>query len=255
MQTPPPFDWLQPDWPAPAWVGAVCTTRQGGVSQVPYDSMNLGDHVQDDAQAVAHNRARLQRYIGGEAVFLQQVHGYRTLYLPQDAIEPADASCTTQTGLACVMMVADCLPVLLTHSHARIVGAAHAGWRGLAGGVLESVLHTMQQAVHPTEGHWMAWLGPCICPTAFEVGDEVRAAFCTADWSEAKSCFTPSQHKGKWLTNLPKLARLRLQRAGVVGIYGNDASASWCTYGQPEKFYSYRRHAQTGRLAAAVWLR
>lgn len=255
MQTPPPFDWLQPDWPAPAWVGAVCTTRQGGVSQAPYDSMNLGDHVQDDAQAVAHNRALLQRYIGGDAVFLQQVHGSRTLYLPQDAIEPADASCTTQPHLACVMMVADCLPVLLTHSHARIVGAAHAGWRGLAGGVLESVLHTMQQAVHPTEGHWMAWLGPCIGHTAFEVGDEVRAAFCTADWSEAKSCFTPSQHKGKWLANLPKLARLRLQRAGVVGIYGNDASASWCTYGQPEKFYSYRRHAQTGRLAAAVWLR
>ena len=241
------------------------TSRQGGVSQPPYDSMNLGEHVQDDAQAVAHNRRRLQQATGAPPVFLQQVHGVEVAQLCADSpfISPplqADACFTTACGVACTIMVADCLPVLLTHRQQRIAGAAHAGWRSLAGpqngnGVLERLVQQMRQAVPAAQADgWLAWLGPCIGPTAFEVGDEVRQAFVAAN-TQAHACFAPAPQSGKWFADLAGLARQRLAALGVQAVYGNDSTAHWCTYGHAARYYSFRREARTGRMAAAVWLR
>ena len=244
------------------------TSRDGGVSQPPYASMNLGDHVQDDAQAVAHNRRQLAQATGGaQPVFLQQVHGVGVARLGADApaYDPplqADACLSTAAGVACTIMVADCLPVLLTHKTQRMTGAAHAGWRGLAGhggsGVLEQLVHHMRQAApQAAMDGWLAWLGPCIGPSAFEVGDEVRHAF-VAHSTQAHACFEPapqSGQSGKWLADLAGLARQRLAALGVQAVYGNDSTALWCTYGNAARYYSYRREARTGRMAAAVWLR
>lgn len=241
-------DWLQPDWPAPAGVRAVCTTRAGGVSQGAWRGLNLGDHVGDDPAHVAANRAQLRAAIGAQAVFLQQVHGADVLALqsgtPDGAV--ADACTTMQSGLACTMMVADCLPVLFTDPQGRRVAAAHAGWRGLAAGVLE-------RSVDSFEGDRpIAWLGPCIGPQAFEVGDEVRAAF-EAQSAEAAQCFRPTGAPGKWWADLPALARQRLRSAGVAAVYGNDGSEAWCTVRNPLRFFSHRRDGVSGRFAAAIW--
>jgi YfiH family protein len=266
-------DWLIPDWPAPAGVRAVFTTRAGGVSAVPFDSMNLGDHVGDRPASVAANRALLQRATGTHAVFLNQVHGARVQLL--DAASPdgqrADACITAQRKLACTIMAADCLPVLLTTQDGNVVAAAHAGWRGLAGtgdtcghGVLESVytlFSAMAQAGRVQVAiKTIAWLGPCIGPSAFEVGAEVKAAF-EAVLPEAARFFVQIA-PGKYLANLSALARLRLQALGVTQIYGNDGSAPWCTVGNPSRFFSHRRDAgipgngfgTTGRMAACIWL-
>lgn len=242
------WDWLQPDWPAPAGVRAVCTTRAGGVSQGAWRGLNLGDHVGDDPAHVASNRAQLRAAIGAHAVFLQQVHGADVLALqpgtPDGAV--ADACTTTHTGLACTMMVADCLPVLFTDAQGRRVAAAHAGWRGLAAGVLE-------RSVDCFEGDRpIAWLGPCIGPQAFEVGDEVRAAF-EAQSAEAAQCFRPTGAPGKWWADLPALARQRLRSAGVAAVYGNDGSEAWCTVRNPLRFFSHRRDGVSGRFAACIW--
>ncbi|MCF8161426.1 MAG: laccase domain-containing protein, partial [Polaromonas sp.] len=191
---------LTPDWPAPAGVHAVCSTRTGGVSAAPYDSLNLGDHVGDDPAHVAANRAILQEAIGARPVFLNQVHGAQVVAL--DAFTPdgtvADACLTDQPGLACTVMVADCLPVLFASVDGRRVAAAHAGWRGLAGqggqGILEATVKHMQAT------DIIAWLGPCIGPRVFEVGDEVRAAFAATD-PLAGGCFKPLA-PGKWLADL-----------------------------------------------------
>jgi polyphenol oxidase len=254
-------DWLIPDWPAPAHVRAVFTTRAGGVSRPPFDSLNLGDHVGDDLADVAINRRRLQSAIGVKPVFLQQVHGTQVAYVtPQTADGTvADACLTAQAGIACTIMVADCLPVLLTDLEGRAVAAAHAGWRGLAGGVLTQTyaqfmalagINTAQSAINI-----IAWLGPCIGPTAFEVGDEVRLAF-EAMSPTAAHMFTPLG-SGKWLANLPSLARLQLHQLGITHIYGNDGSLDWCTVSQPSRFFSHRRDAAvlggSGRLAACIW--
>ena len=254
-------DWLIPDWPAPAGVRAVFTTRAGGLSAAPYDSMNLGDHVGDAPARVAANRALLKQAIGNRAVFLQQVHGSEVLALhagTEDG-QQADACTTKEAGLACTIMVADCLPVLLATEDGSVVAAAHAGWRGLAGGkhgrgVLESV-----HAAMGADANTIAWLGPCIGPSAFEVGAEVKAAF-EGVQSGAGRLFKPAG-TGKYLADLPGLARLRLEALGINQVYGNDGSDAWCTVLNPSRFFSHRRDAgpngnglgTTGRMAACIW--
>ena len=286
-----PHDWLQPQWPAPAGVRALCTTRAGGVSTGPCASLNLGSHVGDDPSAVQANRQRLQAVVqgatpGARAVFLNQVHGTAVATInpaTPDGTE-ADACVATQPGAVCTIMVADCLPVLLAHTSGAVVGAAHAGWRGLAGqsgvGVLESAMRALferfqalalinkaQAAIENVANNaesfetvargTLAWLGPCIGPQAFEVGPEVREAFCAAG-PQYSACFVPSPtQQGKWLADLAGLARLRLQAMGVTRIYGNDSSAAWCTVTQSARFFSHRRDTAllggSGRLAACIW--
>ena len=298
-----PCDWLVPDWPAPAHVRALCTTRRGGHSTAPFDSLNLGDHVGDAPEAVAANRRRLQAHmadttLGARAVFLQQVHGTHVLDLDLDMdanavhgaadLPGADACVASRPGRVCTVMVADCLPVLLTNRQGSVVAAAHAGWRGLAGaplqgglppeptaGVLEAVLqrfwHLAQAQLAPgamkieadaAPALWaadtLAWLGPCIGPRFFEVGAEVRAAFCQHS-AQAARHFQPTgpAGSGKYLADLAALARQRLHAAGVVQVYGNDSSAGWCTVGNPSRFFSHRRDSLqlggSGRFAACIW--
>jgi len=241
-------DWLAPDWPAPAGVRAVCTTRAGGVSQGAYRGLNLGDHVGDRAQDVRANRAALQAGIGPRPVFLKQVHGTDVLVVepntPDGAV--ADACTAVEAGVACTVMVADCLPVLFTDAAGRRVAAAHAGWRGLAAGVLERTTAAFG------DERPMAWLGPCIGPNAFEVGDEVKAAF-VAQSAEAAACFRPGPVPGKWWADLSGLARQRLRAAGVESLHGNDGSAAWCTVSNSLRFFSHRRDGVSGRFAACVW--
>lgn len=256
--------WLVPDWPAPPNVRAVCTTRHGGVSvgpQARYESLNLGDHVGDLASDVAENRHRLAQAIAARPVFLQQVHGTGvvTLDAGPDIVRdgtPADACTATAIGLACTIMVADCLPVLFTDGSGQRVAAAHAGWRGLAGGVLEQAARCFAPEPEAGPAHGaskvIAWLGPCIGPKAFEVGPEVKAAF-EAHAPEAAACFRPAPSPGKWLADLPALARQRLHAAGVDEVYGNDGSDSWCTVANPSRFFSHRRDGTSGRFAALVW--
>ncbi len=266
-------NWLIPDWPAPANVRAVFTTRQGGTSDAPWDSMNLGDHVGDAPAHVDANRALLARATGVRSVFLQQVHGIEVAMLDAALADghQADACMTSLRQLACTIMVADCLPVLLCTDDGAVVAAAHAGWRGLAGvgqgGVLESVHASIYASFRPLQQHTrrlpaikiIAWLGPCIGPTAFEVGLEVKAAFESLQ-PEAAQCFKATG-TGKYLANLSGLARLRLQALGITQIYGNDGSSPWCTAGNPSRFFSHRRDAgacgngfgTTGRMAAAIW--
>ncbi|MBA4261763.1 MAG: peptidoglycan editing factor PgeF [Comamonadaceae bacterium] len=269
-------DWIAPDWPAPARVKTLFTTRQGGVSAAPFDSLNLGDHVRDAAAAVAANRRRLQAALGVRPVFLNQVHGTRVVSL--DGATPdgtqADASVACQPGVACTVMVADCLPVLFTNRAGTVVAAAHAGWRGLAGvgaevagaGVLETVFDALvraaQRAGHApdhrqTAADTLVWLGPCIGPGAFEVGSEVREAF-VAQRAHAAACFTASSVPGKHLANLQALARVRLLALGITQIFGNDGSPDWCTVTDASRFFSHRRDAvrlgSTGRMAACIHL-
>jgi len=273
-------DLLVPDWPAPAGVQALCTTRTGGVSAAPWDSLNLGDHVGDAARAVLENRARLraamrERTPGAQPVFLRQVHGSDVLLLDGRTLHglAADAAVSVAPGVACTIMVADCLPVLFTHASGAAVAAAHAGWRGLAGtaraggaaeGVLESTFaHFAAQLVRAgvarrgeVAGQTLAWLGPCIGPAAFEVGEEVRVALCQGR-PEAAELFQPQAASGKYLADLAGLARQRLQALGIEAIYGNDGSARWCTVGNPSAFFSHRRDAarlgSSGRFAACIW--
>lgn len=257
-----PAAWLRPEWPAPPHVQAVFTTRTGGVSAAPFDSFNLGDHVGDEPAAVAANRAALATALAAQPVFMQQVHGVAVADLdatPTDSTV-ADAGLTTQRGVAVTIMVADCLPVLLTDVQGRAVAAAHAGWRGLAGQGGVGVLETTVAALREREGDeavLMAWLGPCIGPTAFEVGAEVREAFCAHD-AGASVCFQPDVAPGKHWADLPGLARRRLAALGITQVHGNDGSTPWCTVSQPSVFFSHRRDAgrlgSTGRLAACIWL-
>lgn len=264
-----PHDWLIPQWDAPANVRALCTTRQGGVSVAPFDSMNLGAYVDDVPQHVQHNRQYVQQVMHARPVFMHQVHGWHTLELHANTPDeqPADAAFTRESAVACVAMVADCLPVLLCDAQGRQVAAAHAGWRGLLGqagqGVLESACHSFASlqsvgAGESTEAvDLIAWLGPCIGPSAFEVGPEVRQAFVAHD-AQAHDCFVPSPNSSadfpKWLANLPALARQRLHALGVRRIFGNDASPAWCTVSNPTHYFSHRRDRKSGRFAAAVWL-
>ena len=244
------------DWQLPSGIQAICSTRLGGVSLPPYDSLNLGDHVQDDPQHVSQNRNLLKHQLqGARPVFLKQVHGTDVLNLEpftSDGVT-ADACLTQVTNLACTIMVADCMPILLTDSKGTTVAAAHAGWRGLAYGVIENTVKTLcaQSGVLPRD--LLVWLGPCIGPSAFEVGAEVRQAFLQAD-ETAESCFkTHPYNPNKYLADLPALARERLHSLGVQSMAGNDSSDTWCTVQQASRFFSYRRDGVTGRFAACIW--
>jgi YfiH family protein len=245
------------DWPAPAGVRAMCSTREGGVSAGPYASLNLGDHVGDDAIAVAENRRRFASAMDARPVFLQQVHGFDAV--PLTSTTPhgtrADACWTRDRGVACTIMVADCLPVLLTDRAGTWVAAAHCGWRGLAGangrGVLETLRDSWRTRIAARDT--LVWLGPCIGPTAFEVGDEVKAAFEAVD-AKASRHFKPASSNGKWFADLPALARDRLQALGIEDVHGNDGGTGWCTVSNPSRFFSHRRDRVSGRFAASVWL-
>lgn len=255
-------------WPAHPRVRACMTVRGGGVSAPPWDSLNLALHVGDDPMAVSANRELLAQRLGVAPMFMDQVHGVTVLDLAQGLTGPADACLAGRPGLVCTVMVADCLPVLLADRQGRWVGAAHAGWRGLSGavpglaqpaakvGVLESLVQALgQRGVQPQD--LIAWLGPCIGPQQFEVGDEVRAVFC-ARLPAAGEHFRPADREGHWWADLPALAGQRLQALGVSAIFGNDGHASWCTVSQPSRFFSHRRDSRvfgsTGRMAAMVWL-
>lgn len=238
-------DLLVPDWPAPARVRALQTLRGGGVSLAPWDTFNLGQHVGDDPAHVAANRARLREHLPAEPCWLTQVHGIAAVdaeKCPKN--EKADAAHTRRSNTVCVVMTADCLPVLFCDRAGTVVAAAHAGWRGLVGGVLESTMAAM--GVPPDQ--LMTWLGPAIGPARFEVGDEVRAAF-LADDAGAAAAFV-AHAPGKWLADIYVLARRRLQRAGVEGIYGGGR----CTVSDSGRFFSYRRDGVTGRMATLIWL-
>lgn len=260
MTISPPDDWIVPDWPAPPRVRAIFTTRAGGVSVSPYDTFNLGLHTGDDPAAVAANRERLQAVTGARPCWLEQVHGSEVvsaeLGVNRDTPLRADASVTTVPGIACTVMVADCLPVLLCDAQGHAVGAAHAGWRGLCGGVIEQAVRALRaRAGHEGhEGEVLAWLGPAIGPSRFEVGAEVREAFTGAalpgEADATREAFAALPQPGKYLADLYALARLRLAREGVTQVWG----AQWCTVASPARFYSYRRDRATGRMAALIWL-
>nr|WP_231940856.1 peptidoglycan editing factor PgeF [Acidihalobacter aeolianus] len=241
-------DWLYPDWPAPATVRALTTTRSGGISAGSYASFNLATHVGDDARAVAENRRRLREVAGlpAEPTWLDQVHGRKVVLLDQETSPgmPADAAVTREPGVVCAVLTADCLPLLMCDRAGSCVASAHAGWRGLIGGVVESTVDAMGVALRDI----MVWLGPAIGPNAFEVGDEVRDAFLSGD-PAVTGAFRPSP-AGRWLADLYALARLRLEAMGVVEIYGG----AHCTFLESETFYSYRRDGVTGRMASMIWL-
>jgi len=236
--------WLIPDWPAPAGINACVTTRAGGVSAAPFDSLNLGDHVDDHAAAVAHNRSVLTSRLGVQPAWLKQVHGIDVVEATPAQVLQADASWSATPGVACTIMTADCLPALFCNRAGTQVGAAHAGWRGLAAGVLEATVDSFADA--PSE--ILVWLGPAIGPDAFEVGPEVREAF-MAIHPDTSVAFVPSANAGKFMADIYQLARLRLAAHGVTAVYGGGYS----TYND-ERFFSYRRGAKTGRFASLVWI-
>ena len=234
-----------PEWPAPKNVQALQTTRNGGMSGAPYDSLNLGGHVGDVPFAVARNRTLLGPLLPSEPVWLKQVHGTVVADAAQaDCWPEADACVSSHAGAVCVVMTADCLPVLLCNERGSVVAAAHAGWRGLCDGVIEQTVRAMN--VQP--GTLMAWLGPAIGAQAFEVGEEVRAAF-IARQPQAAAAFI-SGTPDKWLADIYQLARLRLNALGITRIYGGGL----CTYTDSARFYSYRRDGVTGRMGTFIWL-
>ena len=241
---PPHPDWIVPDWPAPAHVRAFVTTRAGGVSRGPYSSLNLGLRTGDDPAAVAANRARLRGALPQAPRWLRQVHG--SMVVEADALaEPpeADAAIARDPGTVCAVLVADCIPVLVTDRAGTFCAIAHAGWRGLADGVLDRLVRRLPGPA----ADLLAWLGPGIGATAFEVGADVREAF-LARHAESEAAFAP-RGPGKWLADLPQLARQQLARAGVRTVRGGGH----CTYSEPERFFSYRRDRTTGRMAAVIW--
>jgi len=307
---PPTLPWLQPDWPAPESVVAGCTTRRGGVSEAPWDHLNLGDHVNDVETSVQENRRLLQQQVhqlgGGRLVYVRQIHGVDVLELdsadlPEQAVQgvnqladqttqTADGTITQDRGVALIMVVADCLAILLADRDGRTVAALHAGWRGLAGAgqadgqtvVSQAMAAFARKGIDPAD--LMAWLGPCIGPDAFEVGEDVWQAFTqpktktktktkTETFNEsalilqAASCFVPAPAEkqphgeicSKWRADLAGLARLALTQAGVKAVYGNDSSPAWCTVAQADLFFSHRRDAArlgaSGRFGAFIGLR
>ena len=243
MKLPHP-DWIVPGWPAPANVKALITTRAGGVSKGPFASFNLGLRTGDDPQAVAANRDTLNSLLPQQPSWLRQVHGTSVIEADTLAGRPeADAGIARRPGTVCAVLVADCIPVLLADRAGTTIAIAHAGWRGLAGGVIENTARRM--AVDPRG--LIAYLGPGIGPGAFEVGADVRDAFLACD-ADAAAAFTPHA-AGKWLADLFLLARQRLRRAGVGEIHGG----ALCTYSNARRFFSYRRERTTGRMAALIW--
>lgn len=239
---------LEADWPAPRGVQVRVSTRAGGVSLGRYAGLNLGLHVGDDPDAVTENRRRLSKSLPSAPLWLEQVHGVTVACARHNVLEHtpplADAAFTREADVVCAVMTADCLPVVFSSLDGQVVGIAHAGWRGLLAGVLEATIQAM--AVPPWEV--IAWLGPAIGPDAFEVGEEVRSAFCGHNEASA-SCFHAAAYPEKWFADLFGLARQRLAAVGVVGVYGGGV----CTWQDAERFYSYRRDGITGRFATLVW--
>jgi len=234
-----------PDWPAPANVKSLQTTRIGGVSQAPYDSLNFGDHVGDDPLKVAANRQLLNPLVPTEPLWLQQVHGLTVVDAAVASCLPAaDAAYASHKGAVCAVMTADCLPVLLCNTAGTEVAAVHAGWKGLLDGVIEASVNTMKSA----PGELLAWFGPAIGPTAFEVGDDVRDAYIQHDAKAAEAFL--GHGEGKWLGDIYQLARQRLNKLGVTQIYGGGL----CTYTDEARFFSFRRDGATGRMATMIWL-
>lgn len=238
------MNWVTPDWPAPASVRACVTTREGGVSEAPFDSLNLGDHVDDRPQDVAENRRRLTEHFSIQPAWLQQVHGIAVVHADPGIVATADASWTATPGIACAAMTADCLPALFCDRAGTRVAAAHAGWRGLAAGVLEATLDSLDVPAAEV----LVWLGPAIGRKAFEVGPEVREVFIN-QLPEAAEAFVPSNNPGKYMADIYLLARLRLAERSVTAVYGGG----FCTVTDP-RFFSYRRASRTGRFASLVWL-
>lgn len=253
---------ITPNWPVPSNVKSLQTTRIGGVSVSPYEGLNLAMHVQDDAIAVAKNRQLLSPYLPSEPVWVNQVHGVHVIDAAKSScLETADGSFTQQKNVVCVTMSADCLPVLLCDKAGSVVAAVHAGWRGLCDGVIEAAVAKME--VPPDS--LMAWLGPAIGPTAFEVGEEVRAQFIAID-AKASAAFvqpqsqntqsqnTQSQNtQSKWLGNLYLIAQQRLNNLGVSAIYGGGIDEDFCTLTDEKRFFSFRRDNVTGRMATMIW--
>jgi YfiH family protein len=257
MKDNPSF--ITPDWPdLPSNVGALATTRKGGVSVGQYDDggggggFNLGLHSGDDADAVRANRARLQAVLPGRPAWISQVHGVDVVDAatvgPDQPVRVGDASISAQQGLVCAILTADCMPVLFADMEGKVVGAAHAGWRGMAGGILATTAAAMRAA---GAGEITAWMGPAIGPSAFEVGADVLEAF-TATLPDAQSAFKPYPGRpGKYLADMFSLARMLLARDGIVRVYGGEH----CTATERERFYSYRRDHVTGREASLIWRR
>jgi polyphenol oxidase len=243
---------LPVDWPAPARVRAVCTLRAGGVSAAPFASFNLATHVGDDPQAVAANRSRLRAalQLPGEPLWLNQVHGTQvvevdgTVSARASSPPQADAASVRSAGRVLAVLVADCMPVLLCRRDGAGVAVAHAGWRGLAAGVLEAAVSKLDASADQV----LAWLGPAIGADHFEVGDEVRDAFCARD-PQASAAFSRNARQ-RWQCDLHQIATQRLQGLGVSSIHGHRR----CTYSEREQFFSYRRDGKTGRMAALLWM-
>lgn len=245
---------ITPNWPSPANVRAMQTTRAGGVSLAPYHDFNLGAHVNDDAMAVAHNRQLLSPFMPSEPVWINQVHGVKAIDAAiAGCAAEADAAYTIKENTVCVTMTADCLPVLLCDQAGTIVAAVHAGWKGLLDGVIESTVHRMLVAMpNLAPQNLMVWLGPAIGPQAFEVGSEVREAFVTVDANATVAFKLAGNNEAsydKWLGDIYQLARQRLNTIGVSQIYGGD----FCTYTDEARFFSYRRDNVTGRMATIIW--
>ncbi|QOY96639.1 peptidoglycan editing factor PgeF [Massilia sp. UMI-21] len=250
-----------PDWPdLPAQVGALATGRDGGCSQGAYDDgkggggLNLGMHCGDDPEAVRRNRARLQAYLPGRPAWIAQVHGADVVDAgsvgPDQPVRTGDASIATRAGPVCAILTADCLPVLFADLDGKVVGAAHAGWRGLAGGVLGQTVRAMRAA---GAGEITAWMGPAIGPDAFEVGEDVRAAFMAAlPGAATLAAFRPKfDQPVKFWADIFALARLMLAREGITRVHGGGM----CTFSAPQRFYSYRRDRVTGRQASLIWIK
>jgi len=248
---------FQPAWDLPANVAAVATTRSGGFSAAPWDSLNLGGTAGDNPQSVSANRKSVATAMSVQPSWLRQVHGTAVVRLQADATQvltPADAAWTTEPGIACAVLAADCRPVLLCSADGRVIAAVHAGWRGLAAGVLEATLAALQEGAGVQPVELLAWLGPCIGPQHFEVGADVLQVFGATPDSASAVHFQPRQRRDgelRWLANLPALATQRLRQAGVQRISVDGR----CTYANASDFFSFRRDGRTGRQAALIWRR
>ena len=248
---------IRPIWPAPENVHSLVTTRQGGISSPPYDSLNLGDHVGDQSTRVRANRQIIRKHLPAEPIWLRQTHGTQVstptsrILTPNNPIQ-ADAAVTNRPDEVLVIMTADCLPVLFSNAEGTVVGAAHAGWRGLCDGVLENTVREMLKLANQSSAaNWIAWMGPAIGPESFEVGEDVVGRFEESGLHDMQKSFLPIPHQpGKYLADIYGLARDRLKTVGVHSIFGGDL----CTVQDKERFFSYRRDGVTGRFASLIWI-
>ena len=252
------LDFITPNWPAPKNVHALQTNRHKGHSQAPFDSLNFGMHVNDNPMHVAQNRQLLSEHLPSEPVWLNQTHSITVVDAANTTCLPnADASFSTKKNVVCVVMTADCLPVLLCDKAGTIVIAVHAGWRGLCDGAIEASIDAACRAAQIMSADLMAWLGPAIGPNAFEVGAELRDQFIMQD-GQAEAAFKPhkndKQEQNKWLANIYQIAAQRLNNCGVSQVYGGGIESDFCTFTQNEQFFSYRRDGVTGRMASLIWL-